>query len=73
MLVLSTVKKYIDTHLNPKMNNLYSPTENFYQPDKPINAVLQELQDQDQYYKIYQFQVTVLFRFTLKGILSHAL
>ena len=55
------------------MNNLYSPTENIYQPDKPINAVLQELQDQDQYYKIYQFQVTVFFRFTLKGILSHAL
>ena len=71
--MLSTVKKYIDTHLNPKMNNLYSPTENIYQPDKPINAVLQELQDQDQYYKIYQFQVTVLFRFTLKGILSHTL
>ena len=70
-LVLSTVKKYIDAHLNPKTNNLHSPTENFYQPDKTINAIL-------QFYKIditklYQFQVTVLFRFTLKEILSHAL
>ena len=72
--VLSTVKKYIDTHLNPKMNNLYSPTENFYQSDKPINAILQELQiSEDQYYKALSIQVTVLFRFTLKGILSHAL
>ena len=51
-LVLSTVKKYIDTHLNPKKNNLYCPTENFYQPDKPIHAILQELQIlEDQYYK----------------------
>ena len=51
-LVLSEVKKYIDTHLNPKTNNLYSPTENFYQPDKPINAILQELQiSEDQFYK----------------------
>ena len=73
-LVLSTVKKYIDTHLNPKTNSLYSPTENSCQPDKPINAILQELQiSEDQYYKALSIQVTVLFRFTLKGILSHAL
>ena len=32
-LALSKVKKYIDRHLNPKTNNLYSPFENFYQPD----------------------------------------
>ena len=51
-LVLSTVKKYIDTYLNPKTNNLYSQTENVYQSDKPINAILQELQiSEDQYYK----------------------
>ena len=50
--MLSTVKKYTDTHLNPETNNLYSPTENFYQPHKPINAILQELQiSEDQYYK----------------------
>ena len=51
-LVLSTAKKFIDTHLNSKTNNLYSPAENFYQPDKPINAILQVLQiSEDQYYK----------------------
>ena len=51
-LVLSTVKKYIDMHLNPKTNNLYSPTENVYQADKPINTILQELQiSEDQNYK----------------------
>ena len=73
-LVLSTVKKYIDAHLNPKTKNLYSPTENFYQPDKFINAILQELQIQKiNITKLYQFQVTVHFRSTLKGILSHAL
>ena len=51
-IVLSTFKKYIDIHLKPKTNNLYSLTENFYQPDKPINAILKELQiSEDQYYK----------------------
>ena len=31
---------------------MYSPVENFYQPDKPTNAILQQLQiSEDQYYK----------------------
>ena len=31
---------------------MYSPIENFYQPDKPTNAILQQLQiSEDQYYK----------------------
>ena len=51
-LVLSTIKKYIDTYLNPKTKSLCSPTENIYQQDKPINVILQELQIlEDQYYK----------------------
>ena len=32
---------------------MYSPTENFCQPDKPINGIIQELQiPEDQYYKV---------------------
>ena len=66
-LVLSTVKKYIDTHLNPKTNNLYSPTENFYQPDKPINAILQELQiSEDQYYKALSISSDSAFQIHFK-------
>ena len=31
---------------------MYPPIENFYQPDKPTNAILQQLQiSEDQYYK----------------------
>ena len=66
-LVLSTVKKYIDTHLNPKTNNLYSPTENFYQPDKLINAILQELQiSEDQYYKTLSISSDTAFQIHFK-------
>ena len=66
-LVLSTVKKYIDTHLNPKTNNLYCPTENLYQPDKPIDAILQELQiSEDQYYKALSFSSDSAFQIHFK-------
>ena len=66
-LVLSTVKKYIGTHLNPKTNNLYSPTENFYQADKPINAILQELQiSEDQNYKALSISSDITFQIHFK-------
>ena len=65
--MLSEVKKYIDTHLNPKTNNLYSPTENFYQPDKPINAILQELQiSEDQFYKAWSISIDSAFQIRFK-------
>ena len=66
-LVLSTVKKYIDAHLNPKTKNLYSPTENFYQPDKFINAILQELQNpEDQYYEALSISSDSAFQIHFK-------
>ena len=66
-LVLSTVKKYIDMHLNPKTNNLYSPTENVYQADKPINTILQELQiSEDQNYKALSISSDSTFQIHFK-------
>ena len=55
-LVLSTVKKYIDTHLNPKTNKLYSPLKTF----------ISQINPSTQFYKSYKFQkinITKLYQF----------
>ena len=66
-LVLNSIKKYIDTHLNPKTNNLYFPMQSHYQTDKSITTILQELEvSEDEYYKALSISSDSAFQIHFK-------
>ena len=66
-LLLSKVKEYIDSNLDPRKRNILNPQHNNFEEVPTINEILQELQiSEDDYYKALSISNDSDFQIHLK-------
>ena len=66
-LLLSKVKEYIESNLDPRKRNILNPQNNNFEEVPTINEILQELQiSEDDYYKALSISIDSDFQIHLK-------